>query len=266
MLAGPPRRAIDVPAVVKVLAAGRSIHAIWENQLGGLTFEVAGGTDRHFIKWAPAGSPLDLNAEAIRLSWAAAFTQVPHVLDYGDDETGTWLITGPVPGETATSERWKRAPAIAVAAIGEGLRAFHDALPVDRCPFSWSANDRLADARHRASLGWLAPAAWHSDHQRLTVDQALDELADIPSIDHTVVCHGDACAPNTLLTEDGQWSGHVDLGAMGIADRWADLAIATWSTEWNYGPGLEDRLLAAYGVPADPEHTRYYRLLWDLGP
>jgi kanamycin kinase len=42
--------------------------------------------------------------------------------------------------------------------------------------------------------------------------------------------------------------------------------VATWSTQWNYGPGWEDTLLAAYGVEADPGRTRYYRLLWDLGP
>jgi kanamycin kinase len=53
----------------------------------------------------------------------------------------------------------------------------------------------------------------------------------------------------------------VDLGELGIADRWADLAIATWSTEWNYGPGWDGLLLDAYGAPPDTERTRYYRLL-----
>ncbi len=59
---------------------------------------------------------------------------------------------------------------------------------------------------------------------------------------------------------------HVDFGAMGVADRWADLAVATWSTQWNYGPGFEAVLLDAYGIGPDPVRTRYYRLLWDLGP
>jgi aminoglycoside phosphotransferase len=82
-------------------------------------------------------------------------------------------------------------------------------------------------------------------------DRALDLLADIPPVDRLVVCHGDSCAPNTLLTDDGRWSGHVDLGELGVADRWADLAVATWSTEWNYGPGWDKLLLQAYGVPPD---------------
>jgi len=41
------------------------------------------------------------------------------------------------------------------------------------------------------------------------------------------------------------------LGALGVADRWADLAVATWSLEWNYGPGWQSVLLEAYGVESD---------------
>ena len=43
------------------------------------------------------------------------------------------------------------------------------------------------------------------------------------------------------LAADGRCSGQVDLGELGVADRWADLAVATWSTTWNYGPGWETR-------------------------
>ncbi len=79
-----------------------------------------------------------------------------------------------------------------------------------------------------------------------------------------IVCHGDACAPNTLIDDLGSCSGHVDMGSLAIADRWADLSIATWSTRWNYGPGWETVLLDAYGIDADADRTSYYRLLWDL--
>jgi kanamycin kinase len=151
-----------------------------------------------------------------------------------------------------------------VTAIGAGLRALHEALPVGGCPFSWSVQDRIADARHRA--GQLDPTSWHPEHQRLTVHQALDALRRPPPVDRLVVCHGDSCAPNTLLDAEGSWIGHVDLGSLGVADRWADLAVATWSTEWNYGPGWSEALLAAYGIEADPARIRFYRLLWDLGP
>lgn len=266
LLAGPPSPDLPVPEVALRIAAGRPVRPVWLNQLGGVTCEIAITGGHWFVKWAPRNSGLDLAAEAARLAWAAAYASVPHVLDQGSDPTGSWLVTSGLPGETAVSDRWKRDPGVAVVAIGEGLRALHEALPVAGCPFSWSAADRLASARDCAQQGLLDPASWHPDHRHLGIDEALALLADAPEVDLRVVCHADNCAPNTLVGEDGRCTGHVDLGRLGLADRWADLAIATWSTVWNYGPGWEVRLLDAYGVRPDPDRTRYYRLLWDLTP
>jgi aminoglycoside phosphotransferase len=267
VIAGPSEVDITVPTAVLRAAAGGPVSLVWENELGGLTFSLGAGSDRRFAKWTPAGSGIDLSAEAARLRWAAAFTCVPRVLNLGADEVGSWLVTAGLPGDNAIADRWKRDPATAVNAIGEGLRAFHDALPAAECPFTWSVQERLADIRRRASAGLIDPRAWQGGRPELTnVDQVLDALADAPPVDRFVVCHGDTCAPNTLLTADGRCCGHVDLGSLGVTDRWADLAIATWSTQWNYGPGWEQPLLEAYGIAPDPARTRYYRLLWDLDP
>jgi aminoglycoside phosphotransferase len=260
------RKTIEIPQTVRRLAGKASVRVVWENEVGGFTFEVGDAPERWFIKWSPAGSGPDLRAEAARLAWAIQHATVPEVLDIGEDSAGAWLVTQALTGESAVSERWRRAPGTAVTAIGKGLRSFHDVLPAGRCPFNWSAHERLERARERAALGLLDPATWHVEHRDLTVEQALDALAEIPSVSQAVVCHGDACTPNTLLAESGDWSGHVDLGDMSVGDRWADLAIATWSATWNYGPGWEEQLLTAYGVSPDPERTRYYRLLWDLCP
>jgi aminoglycoside phosphotransferase len=253
-----------VPAAVAAAAGGRAVALVWENTVGGRTFEAGEGAERRFIKWTPPGSGLDLAAEAARMTWAGQFHPVPRVLAGGADTHGSWLVTAALPGDNAVDARWQSDPPAAVTAIGEGLRALHDALPVADCPFSWSAVERLEDARRQAAEGLLDPADWHECHQGLTIAEALERAAAIPATDKLVVCHGDACSHNTLLTADGRWSGHVDLGLLGVADRWADLAVATWSAEWNYGPGLDGLLLAAYGVQPDPERTRYYRLLWDL--
>jgi kanamycin kinase len=247
---GPPPAGTAIPAAVHEAAAGATIHPVWLNELGGLTFRLGDGPSRRFAKWMPAGladASTDLAAEAERLRWAVRYVTVPPVLDAGSSEAGSWLVTAGIPGESAVADRWKEDPATAVAALGTGLRAFHDALPVAGCPFSWSPATRLAADR---------PDQQGLDRAKL--------LADAPPVDELVVCHGDACVPNTLLGDDGRWSGHVDLGRLGVADRWSDLAIATLSTTWNYGPGWEEPLLDAYGIEDDPERTAYYRRLWDL--
>ena len=263
MIAQIPPADLPVPPPILVLAGGDRVRPVWRNELGGLTFEITGSAGRRFAKWAPAGSGLDLAPEVPRLRWAATFSPVPRVLDAGADETGTWLLTAGLPGDSAVSPRWLAEPRAAATAIGRGLRALHERLPVEDCPFSWSVERRVARVR---AAGRHDPAQWHPDHGELSPGEALARLADPPPVDHLVVCHGDACAPNTLLYEDGSWSGHVDLGALGVADRWADLAVATWSLGWNYGPGWQPVLLSAYGIEPDPRRTSYYRLLWDLSP
>jgi kanamycin kinase len=249
-----------IPAVVAALAADEPLRAVWHNQVGGITFAL--GADR-FVKYQPGGSEVDLAAEAQRLRWARRFTAVPDVLATGADAAGQWLLTAALPGSSAVSPRWIDEPLEAVTAIGRGLRHLHDRLPVDLCPFDWSTTRRVARAKAR---GRSDPADWFSIHRDLDRGEAFNRLHNPPPIDRLVVCHGDACAPNTLIGEDGRCTGHVDLGALGVADRWADLAVATWSTEWNYGPGWEPALLEAYGVAPDPVRTAYYRLLWDLSP
>ena len=50
---------------------------------------------------------------------------------------------------------------------------------------------------------------------------------------------------------------------MGVADRWADIAVASMSTEWNYGFGYSDAHIAAYGIVPDRRRLDYYRKLWN---
>ena len=254
---------LPVPDPIRHAAAGRPILPVWHN-VGASTFRLGDGPGARYAKWAPAGSSVDLAGEAARMRWAGAYVTVPRVLEQGSNTEGAWLITAAIEGEMAVTDRWKQDPATAVRVIGEGLRAFHDTLPVADCPFSASAEERVAEAERNAEQ--RAHRTLHPDFGGLTPAGALKRVADIPPVDMLVVCHGDTCAPNTLLSADGRFAGHVDLGALGVADRWSDLAVATWSTTWNYGRGWEEALLDAYGIAPDPERTEYYRLLWEVGP
>ncbi len=84
------------------------------------------------------------------------------------------------------------------------------------------------------------------------------------AVDRLVVGHGDACAPNTLLGRDGRFLATVDVGRLGLADRWSDLAVASLSLAWSYGPGFESVLWDAYGIEPDAERIAYHRALWDV--
>jgi kanamycin kinase len=221
-----PRQPVQVPDIVTVAAAGRPVSAVWLNELGGVTWSIGGDFRKVFVKVYPDEHADLLVAEEQRLEWAGQFATVPRVLAAGRG----WLQTEGLPGRSAVDPYWVVRPTVAAAAIGVGLRLLHDALPVDECPFG--------------------PPSW---------------LPDEPRTANSVVCHGDACTPNTLVGDDGRCSGHVDLGDLGVADRWADLAIATMSLGWNYpgGDNLEAELLAAYGIRPDHDRIAYYRDRWN---
>ena len=180
---------------------------------------------------------------------ARAFTRVPEVIESGEDDAHEWLVTRAIDGRSAADPHWLADPATAVRAVGEGLRALHDALPVADCPFDWSVRSRVS---HAPARGIRLPAGLREG-----------ALREGPPVDRLVVCQGDTCCPNTLLGDDGGWLAHVDLGALGVADRWADIAVAAMSTEWNYGPGWDGVLLEAYDIAPDEERLAFYRDLWN---
>ncbi len=68
-----------------------------------------------------------------------------------------------------------------------------------------------------------------------------------------MLVHGDACAPNTLISADGAWTGNVDFGDLAVGDRWADLAVASMSLDWNFGEGHQQELFDAYGIEPDAD-------------
>lgn len=168
-------------------------------------------------------APTTLTREIDRLRWAARYHPVPRVLDNGTD----WMLTEAIDARSAVETDG----ATAARALGAGLRALHDALPTADCPFEWSAESRGGRGT--------------------------------PPIDLLVVCHGDACVPNTLVDANGSWVAHVDLGRLGRADRWADLAVASMSLGWNFGEGFETAFFDAYGIDRDELRIRFYRDLWN---
>ena len=214
-LAGRPPAGVELPDEVTRLIGDSEADVVWVNLDGGITVRL--GRDR-FLKWSR--TPLD--AELRRLAWAAPRLPVPRVLEHGPN----WMLTAAIDGRSAVHAEG----AIAARALVTGLRALHG-LPVDDCPFDWSAEQR----------GGI----------------------DVPAIDRLVVCHGDACVPNTLVGADGQWVGLVDLGALGVADRWSDLAVASMSLGWNFGDGFEGEFFDAYGIARDELRIRFYRELWN---
>ena len=91
-------------------------------------------------------------------------------------------------------------------------------------------------------------------------------LADPPPLAEPWCATVTRVRANTLIDDDGVWTADVDLGTLASPIPGPTSRSRTWSCDWNYGPGFQRELLDAYGIEPDPVRTRYYRLLWELGP
>lgn len=223
----------EVPSVVVDIAEGRPAELVWRNDLGGLTFRVG----EVFVKWNPRRTGIDLDREHLRLDWIAGRHPAPRVLASGVDQEAQWFVTAALPGDCAVGDVWRARRPEAIRAIAMGLRAMHT-VPIDEFPPSW-----LLDS-------------W--------VGRTPESLGRRPPVDGPVLVHGDACAPNTLISMEGEWTGNVDFGDLSVGDRWADLAIASLSLDWNFGEGHQHELFDTYGIERDDERIEYYRALWHL--
>lgn len=249
---------LRVPELLREVVGGRPARCVWRNALGGLTFAV-GSPVVEYVKWGPEHWELDLGLEAEKTAWASRWVAAPEVLGvgFGIDPVlgpGGWVRTRALPGTTAIGPEWQTEAT--VVELGRALRELHDRLPVRECAWSWSAEDRLAALRQHL------PAA------------PVDALGDVPEVDREVVCHGDACNPNFLLRADAdgrpRCSGYVDLGSLGLADRWADLAPAVLSLGWNFADVASpdrrrDLLLEGYRIDRDADRLDWYTRLWAAG-
>lgn len=176
------------------------------NELDGLTFRIG----ERYLKWNPPSTGIDLERERVRLEWISARHPAPRVVDHGREGDAQWLLTEGLPGVSAVGDEWRARRPEAIRAIAHGLRAIH-AVPIDDVPAEWTAE------------------VW--------VGRQPPSLGRRPPIDGPVLVHGDACAPNTLISKEGAWTGNVDFGDLAVGDRWADLAVASMSLDWNFGEG-----------------------------
>ena len=257
---------LEVPPRVKATYAAFDWGLAYQYAQHSLVYRLSrDGSTSLFLKLAEVGHYPTLAGEAERMRWARNFLPVPEVVDQGSERSVAWLVTTGLPGQDGTHPSQLGRPAELARALARGLRRFHDAAPVDSCPFDFRLAAASEHVRTRLASGQIDAARdFHPEFGHLTPERAVELLESTrPDSEDLVVCHGDYCPPNILI-EEGKATGYVDLGELGVADRWWDLAAATWSLTWNLGPGFEGVFLAEYGAELDLDRQAFYRLLYDL--
>ncbi|MFF4607695.1 APH(3'') family aminoglycoside O-phosphotransferase [Streptomyces sp. NPDC001339] len=230
-------------------------------------FRSADGT--RYAKCVAAADAAGLKAERDRVAWLSGRgVPGPRVLDWHSGNAGACLVTAAVVGVAADQVSaadlrayWDR--------IADAVRRLHE-VPVRQCPFRRDVDGMVARARDVVARGATNPEFLPAEQQHTPPTELLARL--LPQVARrrdqeaadTVVCHGDLCLPNIVLDPRTlDVSGFIDLGRLGLADRYADLALLltnareTWPDE-EQAQAADAAFAERYGITLDHDRLRFY--------
>ncbi|MEI7055299.1 APH(3'') family aminoglycoside O-phosphotransferase [Nocardioides sp. CCNWLW239] len=225
-----------------------------------------------FAKLLPAADSDDLVAERDRITWLGdAGLPTASVLDWRTTDAGACLITSAIGGVPA-DRLDPAALRLAWPGIADITRELHD-LPVANCPFDRGLASMLPVARTTVAEDRVQTEFLPVSLQQTPPAQILDQIEEeLPrrrrqEEDERVVCHGDLCLPNILVDPDFmRVTGLIDLGRLGVADPYADIALLlanareTWPDEIT-ARASDHEFGELYGIDLDAERQRFYLLL-----
>lgn len=231
---------------------------------GGAVYRLhAAGRETLYLKHGSGEVAADIAGEMARLTWLGRYLSVPALRRFELSPDEAWLLMTAMPGRTAF-QLLEEEPARrreTVTAIVAYLRALH-ALPAAECPFNSAHPLRLAAARRRMAAGVVDTSDFGEEHHGWTAERLWDHMAAMLPFDpDPVVTHGDFSLDNILI-QDGRVTGCIDLGRVGVADRYQDLAIL-WDCLGEFDESLRAVMFGAYGMAAPDRRKIDFHLCLD---
>jgi aminoglycoside 3'-phosphotransferase-1 len=248
---------ISLPASFEALIGARAWRCETAGESGGAVFRLIGDDGDLYLKHSEDGAvSADVFAEAVRLRWLQGRAPAAPFVAFAAEGDRAWLLTGALAGRSG--DDWLEhdpalLPRIVDAFAGFMLRLH--ALPTDECPFRADVAMRLADARRRVCDGMVDEDDFDGDHANWSAAAVLSEVERLaPRARTAVVTHGDFSLGNLMLDDDLCVTGCLDVGRLGVADPYQDVAIF-WQNLAEHGVATQRRFLDAIGV-AKPDGSR----------
>lgn len=256
-----------LPACLSAVLADYEWSRDTVGESGGAVFRLHGkaGSPDYYLKHGVDTIADDIADEMARLSWLAGRVPVPAVVHFVRTPCEAWLVMEAMPGKTAYQmlDASDGNHLVIVDALATFLRRLHS-IPVSECPFNSDHTYRLAQARARIDAGLVDVDDFDDARQGWTADQVWKALQNkLPLLPDPVVTHGDFSLDN-LLMHSGEVVGCIDVGRLGIADRYQDLAII-WNCLGEFDASLQQRFWQRYGISdVDERKLRFHLLLDEL--
>lgn len=203
---------------------------------------------------------------------------VPQVYAYEKEEGKSYLLMSKCMGEMACSHTYMSHPAMLCKLLADGLKSLWS-IDISDCRSDQRLPHKLAQARYYVENGLVdldnvQPDTFGKDGFKNPMELLEWLYGHMPEED-LVLSHGDFCLPN-IFGMDDKVSGYIDLGRMGIADKWCDIAICYRSLSNNYSGKYDFHIENEYlgyddamffdelGMEPNWEKIRYYILLDEL--
>ena len=231
--------------------------------------------DQYVLKIQPHSQETDNEAAMIR--WLNGRLPLPDIPVYAVENEMAFTLMSKVRGKMLCDMDYLKQPELVIGLVAQGIKMMWQVYVGD-CPCNTSRlTERLKAAEYNVKNGLVdidntEPETFGSGGFE-SPEALLEWLKTHRPPEDIVLTHGDFCLPN-IFADGNTVSGFIDLGKMGPADRWQDIAIAIRSLDHNFDGRYSDgkrifdfkpqMLLNALDIKFDEEKYRYYILLDEL--
>ena len=209
------------------------------------------------------------------MEWLNGKLSVPEILCFKKEQEMSYLLMTRVEGTMSCGDDYMENPKLLIKLMAEGMRKLWS-LDITDCPSMNNIDKLLKEAEYRVINGLCdiedAEPETYGENGFRDPAELLTWLKEHKPEEEFVFTHGDCCMPNLFLNKD-RFSGFIDLGNCGIADKYQDIALCYRSLLHNFAgvytgkayPKFDEEMFfKELGIEPDWEKIRYYILLDEL--
>lgn len=214
-------------------------------------------------------------SERCMMKWMEGKLPVPKILCAMQKDGKSYLLMTRISGKMSCAEEYMEKEEFLVKVLAESLKKLWE-VDITDCPAVWNLDVKLKAARKNVEQNLVdvdnvEPETFGEGGFKDPQD-LWNWLEQNRPKEDLVLSHGDFCLPNIFI-ENGKLAGFIDLGRMGAADRWQDIALCYRSLKHNFGGEYggkvyenfrPERLFEALGIEPDWEKLKYYTLMDEL--
>ena len=207
-----------------------------------------------------------LTSEYEKLKWLSGKIKVPEIIICETENNIEYLITKSLDGEMLcsefylTNENWK----LGIPVLVECLKELYN-VDIENCPFDVSLNYKLKLIKYNIDNNLIDTNNISSNiiEKFKTPENIYKYLIENKFEEELCFTHGDLSLPNIFVYKNN-FSGFIDIGESGVADKWFDLAILVKTLERNYGKESVEAFFEELGIEKNKFKIEYYLLMIEL--